>query len=343
MTNKAVANGKKHDVVVSPDAEQTRPTMMSARNMSDFGAAFLAPFVEPLGLRPEKMFFPLGLCLVHSFFLFGIWTELSGREEPAAFMHGWISCEWVAILTALYLVLVFVGPRLMEGRPAADIKEWMVVYNFYQTALNAFMVVALVGSAVNRGLELQAQGHGLVMWAQPVKGTPALMVLGLYVHFNNKFIEYLDTLFMVLRHKTGQLTFLHCWHHFLMGFAWFCVLKNAAGGAAWYGSTANSFIHVIMYGYYGLRSVGVKLPTFLKAAVTQAQLLQFFLVSLQSFWGIHDWLTTGNEVYPIWLTLLQLGVMVNMFVMFSGFYIRAYLSKPSKKDAAAAPKAVKSE
>lgn len=295
--------------------------------MSEFGVALLTPVVKPFGLRPEKLFLPLGMCLVHSMFMLGVWTEIRDQEEPSAFMHGWIGSEWLAILAGLYLLLVFVGPQLMASLEPADIKEAMVIYNLYQTGINAVMVACLVGSAIMRAQAIVDAGGEWGLWNQPVAGTPALMVFGLYLHYNNKFVEYLDTIFMVLRHKNQQLTFLHCWHHFIMGFAWFSVLRNAAGGVAWYGSSANSMIHVIMYGYYGLASLGFKLPVWVKAFVTQSQLIQFCLVASQSAFLLYRFYAEGVEIYPTWLTLLQLGVMVNMFVMFFGFYMRAYCSK----------------
>jgi len=318
------------------DRPEPQPTLWTARTMKDFGTAAIGPLVKPLGLRPERMFFPLGVALVHSMFLFGIWCEISAQSDPSGFMHSWLGCEWVAILAGLYLVLVFVGPGMMEGSKPADIKECMVVYNFYQMTLNGVMVACLVIPTLLRASEAMSKGEEWSVMGPPVEGTPALVVFGLYIHFNNKFVEYLDTIFMVLRHKHEQMSFLHCWHHFVMGFAWFCVLKNAAGGAAWWGSTANSVIHVIMYGYYGCRIVGIKLPGFIKAAVTQAQLVQFCLVACQSVWLLAS-PELGNDVYPTWLTLLQLGVMVNMFVMFAGFYARQYLSGGAKGAKAAKP------
>lgn len=57
---------------------------------------------------------------------------------------------------------------------------------------------------------------------------------------------------MVLRKKNKQISFLHVYHHFLLVWAWFFVCKFACGGDAYFGAIMNSFIHVVMYGYYFL-------------------------------------------------------------------------------------------
>jgi elongation of very long chain fatty acids protein 4 len=306
------------------------PTMLEAENMFDFATALLRPVVSRFGLAPERMFLPIGLCTVHTIFMAMVWFTLSEQQDPAAYMQSWLSLEWPTLLAGCYLLIVFVGPKVITA-PVPDLKEAMVVYNLYQTAINAVMVGALFGGALLRGLAYAAEGKPMLLWEQPVEGTPALIVFGLFCHYNNKFVEYLDTIFMVLRQKNDQMTFLHCWHHFLMGFAWWCVLRHAAGGAAWYGSGANSLIHVIMYGYYGATSLGFKLPGWMKMFVTQSQLIQFCLVASQSVWMLYRHFAEGVEVYPSWLTLLQLAVMVNMFVMFAGFYARQYCKRRSSE------------
>ncbi len=36
---------------------------------------------------------------------------------------------------------------------------------------------------------------------------------GLFVYWISKFVELLDTVYMILRHKSRQISFLHVWHH----------------------------------------------------------------------------------------------------------------------------------
>lgn len=47
----------------------------------------------------------------------------------------------------------------------------------------------------------------------------------LWWYYFSKLIEFLDTIFFVLRKKTSQITFLHVYHHASMFNIWWCVLN----------------------------------------------------------------------------------------------------------------------
>ncbi|CAD7955173.1 unnamed protein product [Amoebophrya sp. A120] len=149
----------------------------------------------------------------------------------------------------------------------------------------------------------------------------------LWVHYANKPIEFLDTFFMVQRGKAPQqLTFLHVYHHALMVFAWYMVVRYYPGGDSWFGAWVNSFIHVLMYTYYFVASFGVKIPSFVKKTMTRLQMLQFCIcfghAVLVSSLGI------GST--PDWLCGLQIYVMVNMLLLFGNFYFTAYRQRSTK-------------
>ncbi len=36
---------------------------------------------------------------------------------------------------------------------------------------------------------------------------------GYFVYWMSKFVELMDTMYMILRHRTHQISFLHVWHH----------------------------------------------------------------------------------------------------------------------------------
>lgn len=152
--------------------------------------------------------------------------------------------------------------------------------------------------------------------------SPAGWHLGflIFLHYNNKYIELLDTVFMVLRKKDNQVSFLHVYHHVLLIWAWFAVVKVNCGGDAYFGALMNSAIHVAMYGYYLLALLGVRCPW--KSHLTKCQMLQFVLCFVQAI----ACLIVGST--PTWLALLQIWVMVNMLLLFGNFYRKSY-TKPS--------------
>lgn len=52
----------------------------------------------------------------------------------------------------------------------------------------------------------------------------------LWWYYVSKGIEYLDTVFFILRKKFNQISFLHVYHHFTMFTLWWIGIKWVAGG-----------------------------------------------------------------------------------------------------------------
>jgi elongation of very long chain fatty acids protein 4 len=80
---------------------------------------------------------------------------------------------------------------------------------------------------------------------------------------------------MILKKSNRQISWLHVYHHATTLFpCWWAVIRYAPGGDTWYTAFLNSFIHVLMYGYYTASTFGLRL-TFLKPMITASQILQF--------------------------------------------------------------------
>merc|ERR1712046_178627 len=150
------------------------------------------------------------------------------------------------------------------------------------------------------------------------QSTPKLSFL-IWVHYNNKFVELLDTVFMVFNKKTEQLSFLHVYHHVLIMWSWWAVCRWGCGGIAWFSATLNSAIHVAMYGYYTLAAL--KLPCPWKKMLTMMQMGQFCLCMSTAVWAL------VNGLYPFYLSLLNMWVMINLLVLFGNFYAKKYAAK----------------
>ena len=73
---------------------------------------------------------------------------------------------------------------------------------------------------------------------------------GLWFFYISKMIEMMDSVFFIMRGKTGQLSFLHIYHHSSMFCLWWIGVKFVPGGSAVFGAFVNSVVHVVMYTYY---------------------------------------------------------------------------------------------
>lgn len=74
----------------------------------------------------------------------------------------------------------------------------------------------------------------------------------MYYYFLAKISELLDTVLFVLRKKERQISFLHVYHHTLMVVVTWTALKYEPSVHLLVPGVVNSFIHVLMYIYYGL-------------------------------------------------------------------------------------------
>lgn len=141
-----------------------------------------------------------------------------------------------------------------------------------------------------------------------------------YSYFILKLIDLLDTIFFILRKRYNQVTYLHVYHHIGVCFgAYLCTRYIPAGHNTLLG-LINTYIHVIMYGYYFLTALNSELKLSIwKKYITQLQIGQFAILFLHYLRPI----VMGNCKYPIiWLFL---ACMQNAFmlILFSDFYIKA--------------------
>ena len=239
-------------------------------------------------------------------------AEVESEPESDPFKNVWWSGP--TFFTIAYLIMVFGGRQYMKDRPEFQIKPFIFTYNLYQCILNIWCVLAMAH-------EVYYNPHFAAPWGNtPQRGVAGFRISFLvWIHYNNKFVELLDTLWMILRKKNNQVSFLHCYHHMLLIWAWFFVCKFESGGDCYFGAMVNSFIHIIMYGYYTLALLNVPCPW--KKWITNCQMMQFMLVLTHSCYVVYK----GNM--PIELPLVQAFVMINMLVLFGQFMKKTYVKK----------------
>lgn len=265
----------------------------------------------------QKLTVPFALCVGYIFCLRLMLKESGSIGLPEVFSEQ-LSITVPIVATVGYLCFVYLGKKYMEDKEPYDIKNYMVAYNLYQALLNTWSIATTIGALRTAGMSIWGN--------QPDYTTNGYQISFLiWLHYNNKYVELLDTVFMVLRKKNKQISFLHCYHHTLLIWSWFCVLKLCAGGGdSYFGATVNSFIHVLMYSYYLCALLGIKVPRFIKSNLTKCQMLQFCVCAAHSIWCI----TTGHQTK---LACLQLFVMVNMLILFGNFYMKSYGKKKKAK------------
>ncbi len=174
------------------------------------------------------------------------------------------------------------------------------------------------------------------------------------MNYQSKFLEFFDTLFMLLRNtesSIGQVTPLHVIHHAVMGPIMWLIVTVEPGGNSFFGPCINSFIHTVMYGYYFAATLGYRAPW--KQYLTQMQMIQFVAILIHSVFHLYSNISRGpasgradaslvevlmgtDTYWPSVLGYVEFFLMILMLVMFGDFYLKSYSKKKAEKAAKAA-------
>uniref|UniRef100_A0A1A9W5Z7 Elongation of very long chain fatty acids protein n=1 Tax=Glossina brevipalpis TaxID=37001 RepID=A0A1A9W5Z7_9MUSC len=234
---------------------------------------------------------------------------------------------YMLILLLLYLVFVlFIGPRLMENRKAFLLRRTLQVYNTFQILYNLFMIITLSFKKtyiIEKLISNNCQVHR----------TPDELldssVCGWY-YLLSKIIDLLDTIFIVLRKKQSQVSFLHVYHHSIMVITSWTILKYVPMTEEFaFGYLLNNMVHVMMYFYYLVAAMGPQYQKLLwwKKYMTRIQLGQFVFILLY----LAAMVMKGCELSQG----VKLGLILNASVfllLFADFYRKTYANKAVQKN-----------
>lgn len=200
-----------------------------------------------------------------------------------------------------YLVVIASLIQIMKSRAAFEAKLVMRVYNLVQVCLSLLMAVQL--------------GPYLRFNVFNINGKfDSTIEFWILVHYATKFLDMLDTVFMVIRHKKEQVSFLHVYHHLTIGLIWGLLLHHGvANGTAFFGAWINSCVHTLMYFHYFYTSFGLENP--LKKYLTQIQMVQFGLCILHAVLAV-----LFDRQIPLNWAVLQLCYHMTLLYLFMRFY-----------------------
>ncbi|XP_022230748.2 elongation of very long chain fatty acids protein F [Drosophila obscura] len=230
---------------------------------------------------------------------------------------------WIVLaLVGVYLAFVLhYGPKWMEHRKPYELKTVMQVYNAVQVVANT--IVFLYG-LTNTYLQ-----PGFSWTCQPFDKTdtsPRMMhvLCATYVYYMLKYLDLLDTVFIVLRKKNSQVSFLHVYHHAGMVFGVSIYMTFLGGSHATMLGIINLLVHSVMYAYYYASSLGaLRHILWWKQRITQLQLAQFGYLTLHFLLVI----VRNPCRFPPFIAFIGFIQNIFMFFMFFDFYYKTYIRK----------------
>lgn len=226
--------------------------------------------------------------------------------------YTFLSCP-SAPLVGAYLLMAIFSKQLMSFYNPFDLRRVLVLHNLLCCVLSLVsLTLLLVGL-----WEVTTQFSDIYMLEHLSDTTLNKAFLLCWI---SKLFELTDTVYMVLRHKRRQISFLHVWHHssvlLLADFGYHRTNYPALVPLV----SLNCAVHVIMYGYYALTAVYPLRDFAWKKRITQMQMLQFVIAI---FHHIPGYLYYGFCVYSVLYPLAMLS-------LFGNFYYRAFVAKRTK-------------
>jgi len=98
-------------------------------------------------------------------------------------------------------------------------------------------------------------GYGLI--CNPFTPSERAITAVHWLFYVSKALDFADTVFMVLRGKWAQFSFLHTYHHASVFVVHWWVASSAYTGDVWAPVFANALVHTIMYWYYLCTCFGI--------------------------------------------------------------------------------------
>ena len=123
-------------------------------------------------------------------------------------------------------------------------------------------------------------------------------------------LEWIDTIFLILRKK--KILFLHWFHHLVtMLYCWHSTIYSCQVDATgtWFAGI-NLFVHFIMYGYYGLTSIGIKLAnSFLITLLQFVQMIVGIFIIFKGY-SVCNW---QNNIVDMFCFLYVFNLFIFIF------------------------------
>ncbi|RYZ43579.1 MAG: elongation of very long chain fatty acids protein [Sphingobacteriales bacterium] len=176
------------------------------------------------------------------------------------------------ICVLAYLLLCFMGPRVMAERKAFGLDKSLAAWNLFLALFSAYGAIRTVPHMLNRVATLPFEQtvceHPFAAYGAGACGLASVLFIV------SKIPELIDTVFIVLRKK--PLIFLHWYHHVtVLIFCWNSYVTTA--GAGLYFISMNYTVHAVMYFYYFMQAVKMIPRWFPSWLITLMQISQMII------------------------------------------------------------------
>jgi len=217
---------------------------------------------------------------------------------------------------------LFVLYTYKKNQKPSNVNLFVAIHNFILMVMSGIMCAGMIYEIV---LLILKGANSFDLICDPnLKMGKGPVFFWSYMFYLSKYYEFLDTIFIILKKK--ELTFLHVYHHCLTAsLCW--IGMDTFTTNQWIGIVLNTFIHVCMYYYYLMATIGKSV--WWKKYLTTMQMIQFCIV----MFGLIYWLILEYQNQPVGCNgeLWSVGVcffgQVTFLILFYNFYSHTYKGK----------------
>lgn len=225
----------------------------------------------------------------------------------------WTISLWIS---AIYVISVHLGIYLMRNQRPMKLKKSLVVWNFF------LCIFSIIGSSkvLSKFPRILVQQGFHVSACQNFASGAEVFWGWLFVW--SKVFELGDTVFIILRKR--KLSFLHWYHHAITLISSFLFFPGMSAITQWT-ATMNFAVHSVMYGYYCIRALGLKVPRPIAVMITLSQITQMLIGFLVAGYELVMVITGVPCEMTIGLSIYSSIVYGTYFVLFLFFFFHTYL------------------
>jgi hypothetical protein len=257
-----------------------------------------------------------------------VWTQFRDfKPQDFRFISGVTPMSTLKeTVTALvtYYVIIFGGRELMKSREPFKFNGLFKIHNLFLTVLSGSLLALFVEQLLPT-----VTRNGIFYAICDANGgwTDRLVVL-YYLNYITKYIELLDTVFLVLKKK--PLTFLHTYHHGATALLCYTQLVGLTP-ISWVPITLNLLVHVVMYWYYFQAARGIRI--WWKRYITVLQIVQFVVDLGFVYFATYTYFTStyfqwmpnyGKCAGEEFAAIAGCAILSSYLLLFISFYIATY-------------------
>lgn len=232
----------------------------------------------------------------------------------------------IYLMPLVYALVLVVGKwHMRRSQPKGyDIQHVLIVHNW---CMSIGSLALLLGFAQHIIMDIMWSQSATLTWQSLFFDPSGIwtsnkMYVLIYINYLFKYVELLDTVFLVLRQKPTPL--LHVYHH---SATLILCLTQLVGRTSlqWLVITLNLFVHVWMYAYYALQANEHKTIYKWKQTITVLQIVQFVIGLVVGNFGLalhyFGW-------FPLeclnWTFYFGHAIISSYLILFIRFYAQTY-------------------